>query len=468
VFESKTIDGAVERLGRWTAARSTRRSFLGRAGKVGVLVASGPVVATLLAEQADARVCGQSGVSPRCATYDCGDVWGWCWYARGCCANGGLKKICDCCAFRWPNVHGYCPSGHNVKCIVESCGTDPRLQVVALHRLISDDAGAVAFSARRVRFGGGANEAVIGDVDSLWGAVAGPVAAVLGAPLFLVPRAPLAGPVITELQQLGVRSVKIAGGLLPGSVDSALTNAGFQVERVGTAPEAAAFSVQVANWLRTINGAGRTVCIEPYGASVLAATVAAGYGGATGSPLVIGIDAAKAAGVPALLVGPEATARAGEVPGSETTGSASVTGLAAELANRVLAAGVPASTIVLAPRGSPGLAGAVGLSAPIVLHEPGNLNGAREWLYEREQRGRAERCFLVGASGQLGSAGILELQSILNGYEANKLIGVSGQGLPVIPQPVEERPIGKARIAGEPQSRTTDSPEYWTARAPEG
>src|SRR5687767_4760921 len=111
----------MEHLGRWTAARSTRRSFLGRMGKVAVMVASGPAVATLLADQAEARVCGQSGVSPKCATFDCDAVWGWCWYANGCCAGGLLKKICDCCEFAYPNVHGYCPTGHNVKCIVESC-----------------------------------------------------------------------------------------------------------------------------------------------------------------------------------------------------------------------------------------------------------------------------------------------------------------------------------------------------------
>jgi hypothetical protein len=231
------------------------------------------------------------------------------------------------------------------------------------------------------------------------------------------------------------------------------------------APDAGAFSAQAASWLRDVNGVGRTVCVVPSGTSGAAAAVAAAFGGATGAPLVVGIDAAKAAGVPTLLVGPEAAARAGEVPGSQTTSSASITGIAVELADRVLAAGVPASTVVVAPRGNNAVAGAVGLSAPIILHEHGNLNGAREWLYAREQRGRAERCYAIGSFGQLGSGGIYELQSILNGFETNRLIGVSGQGLPVISQPVDERPIGKARIAGEP---APSSNQYWTARAPEG
>ena len=51
------------------------------------------------------------------------------------CAGGALKKICDCCRANHPNVHGYCPSGTNVLCIVESCGADPRVQVVALRRI---------------------------------------------------------------------------------------------------------------------------------------------------------------------------------------------------------------------------------------------------------------------------------------------------------------------------------------------
>jgi hypothetical protein len=132
----------------------------------------------------------------------------------------------------------------------------------------------------------------------------------------------------------------------------------------------------------------------------------------------------------------------------------------------VLATGVSPRTVVVAPRGSNALAGAAGLSAPIVLHEPGNLNGARDWLYAREQQGRAERCYSIGAAGQLDAGGVYELQSILNGFETNRLIGVSGQGLPVITQPLDERPIGKARIAGTPPAARTS--DYWTARPPEG
>ena len=86
------LDKLTESAARWLAGRQTRRSFLGRLGRGAMLVAGGSTLATLLLDQeAEARVCGQSGVSPKCDTYDCGDVWGWCWYASGCCAGGELK-----------------------------------------------------------------------------------------------------------------------------------------------------------------------------------------------------------------------------------------------------------------------------------------------------------------------------------------------------------------------------------------
>ena len=76
-----TMDTTVERMGRWTAARTTRRSFLHRLGQLAVFVAAGPTIAGLLIREAQARVCGQSGVTPKCDTFDCNgadDVWGWC------------------------------------------------------------------------------------------------------------------------------------------------------------------------------------------------------------------------------------------------------------------------------------------------------------------------------------------------------------------------------------------------------
>ncbi|MGI9597387.1 MAG: hypothetical protein ACR2QK_14585, partial [Acidimicrobiales bacterium] len=63
---SAGLDGTVERLGRWTAARTTRRSFLHRLGQLAVFVAAGPTIAGLLIREAQARVCGQSGITPKC------------------------------------------------------------------------------------------------------------------------------------------------------------------------------------------------------------------------------------------------------------------------------------------------------------------------------------------------------------------------------------------------------------------
>src|SRR5688500_5480805 len=139
-----SIDATTERMGRWMAARMTRRHFVNRLAQVAISVAGGPGLAMAMPRTAEAGGCGKSGVPPRGPAYDGGypnSVWGWCWYASGnaCCAGGGLKKICDCCTRAWPNVHGYCPSGTNVRCIVESCYADPRVQTVPLVRVERGD-----------------------------------------------------------------------------------------------------------------------------------------------------------------------------------------------------------------------------------------------------------------------------------------------------------------------------------------
>jgi hypothetical protein len=50
----------------------------------------------------------------------------------------------------------------------------------------------------------------------------------------------------------------------------------------------------------------------------------------------------------------------------------------------------------------------------------------------------------------------------VNGFEAHLLIGVSGQGLPVISQPESERPLGKARLT--PVDNAPTAAAYWTDR----
>ena len=93
--------GSVERAGRRLAARYARGEFLDRTGQAAVLVAGGPTLAGLLGRAGrgpGVRAVGRVAQVPDLRLHGPGDVWGWCWYASpGCCANGGLKKICDCC-----------------------------------------------------------------------------------------------------------------------------------------------------------------------------------------------------------------------------------------------------------------------------------------------------------------------------------------------------------------------------------
>jgi len=246
------LDGAVERIGRRLAARTTRRSFLERMAKVAVLVAGGPALVNLLAERADARVCGQSGTAPKCPTFDCvgeGNVWGWCWYASaGCCSNGGLKKICDCCRLNHPFAHGYCPTGHNVFCIVESCSADPRVLTVPVARVGGATGPATSATLSRNGFaaGRGGTAVVTDEGDPLVSSIARPLAAVLDGPSLLTARDRLTASTGDELRRLGVRDVVIVGPAIGLGVDADLVARGIIVRRVGTAADPGALSVQVA------------------------------------------------------------------------------------------------------------------------------------------------------------------------------------------------------------------------------
>ena len=446
--EAKGLDAAVERAGRFAAGRLTRRSFLGRLGEVAVVVAGGPALATLLADPAEGRVCGQSGVSPRCATFDCtgpGEVWGYCWYASGCCAGGLLKKICDCCAYRHPNVHGYCPSGHNVKCIVESCGADPRVQTAVITRIASDDRHAVADAVRLARFPDGAGTVVVADREwDPFTAVALPVAAAVGGAVLAVPRADLDQVAVREVLRLRPRRAVVVGPLLSSQVDLALHSLGVAVERVGASAEIGALSAEVAAWLRSARGPTPAVVVENAGLSARAVPVAGAFAAAKGYPLVFGAPAARALGVPTYLVGPEAAARSGEVPGGSPTRSTTLEGISAELfAHARGFEQVPPDPLVLAPSDSAFVVDLAGLGAPVLLHEPGALGTARAAL--EAWRDGVTRVVLAGRASALRSAGYYELQSVLNGYETDKRIGRAGQGLPVLPQPRAEQPVGRAR-----------------------
>ena len=457
----------MEAASRWLASRSTRRSFLGKLGRGAVLVAGGSTLATLLVgDEAEARVCGQSGVSPKCPTYDCDDgIWGWCWYATGCCSGGELKKICDCCA-PVDNVHGYCPSGTNVLCIVESCGTDPRVQVVGLRRIVTDDVVVMAAGASRVRNAEGAAAEVwlVEAGQAVLASVLTPVAARRGIPVLLARGGSLGPHVVAELQRLGTRKVVLRGPALSAGIEADLARYGITSERLdpdGSLATVSAVSEGLAGQLRAA-GVRRAVCVESSGMSLTAAPLAAALAASKGYPLIVGVDRAKAAGFTLVyLVGPEAAARAGEVSGGHPIGEATWGELSvalADIAFRVEGAG-PGGLALIAHGGS-GPLGLLPAGGPILVHAPGSLDGVRDTLFA--QRDRLRSVALGGAAGALSTDAYYELQSIVNGFDAHKLIGVAGQGLPVIEQPLEERPVGLARLANDEPIEL--GPQYWTGR----
>lgn len=452
--EGARFDAMVEGAGRWTASRLTRRSLFGRFGKTAMLVVGGSQVAGMLVDPAHARVCGQSGVSPKCPTYDCNDTWGWCWYAKGCCAGGALKKICDCCATNWPNVHGYCPGGTNVKCIVESCGTDPRLQTVALSRLRQDDPGALAATLRQMQYPNGSGVVVLADAEAVLATgVAMCVGSAAGAPVLTVPRSGLTPDVLAEIRRLRAKAVKIVDPWLPSSADRALQAEGIQVERVGSSTTVEALSFEVAVWIGAHLRPPKAVCMVEDALAWRTLPLATMLAASRGYPLLIGFGAAQAYrqhterhGFPVttFLVGPGASKVGRGMPGGLRMPNDSLTGLAADVATVAQKAeGVSIEVVAVVPAHAAATLAVAALRVPVLVHVPGVLDGARDWLYAN--RAGIKLVYVVGDQGTLTTASYADLQSVLNGYEAHQLTGRGGQGLPVIPQPRDERPIGRAR-----------------------
>jgi hypothetical protein len=465
------FDDLTERLSRRAAARTSRRTFLARVGQTAVLVAGGPALATLLVERAEARVCGQSGVAPKCPTFDCSfadSTWGWCWYASaGCCANGGLKKICDCCTKDWSFVHGYCPAGHNVRCIVESCYADPRVQTKPIERALGLTPAAVALARSRTRAPGSGGIVVLGDSDDLrLAAVAGPVAALHGAPLLLTGRNRLATSVIAEVQRLGATKV-IAVGAVPQSHLDELERYGVATEHTGLSTSVTDTSVLAARHVLAVTNGKRVMCIGPSGVSAASAAAAAAVAGQLHMPLVVGVDGAIELDRPVTwLVGPEPIGRADEVRGAVLVDGATKEDVAIALATRAVGPEQVRNVFVrLAPSGSPDVSvGLCGEGGVLLFHPDSALGGAAYgWIHEH---GLAIRGALPGGTlGALGDGGIYDLQSALHRFDTHQLIGVSGQGLPVISQPREERPVGRARVQGAPAG---EKQSYWSGRAKPG
>ncbi|CAN5875585.1 MAG: hypothetical protein H0V93_00480 [Euzebyales bacterium] len=446
-----SIDELVERAGRWTAGRTTRRSFLGQLGRLGVLVAGGAGMATLLADVAYARVCGQSGVAPKCDTFTCNETWGWCWYASGCCADGALKKICDCCAPNTPNPVGYCPSGTQVLCIVESCGADPRLQTKPTVVLDETDPTRLTVAVSRRVYPDGAALAVIGDAESaLFGAVAASAARLADGPVLLTPRAGLHGAVAEELGRLRVEFVKVIGSTLSPAVDAELAARGIHVERVGNSTDAGDFSAEVAAWSRGLTG-GRTGVVVMPGAAQRVVGPAAALANALRLPLLLGDSAA----VREALASPRPVRRTYVVTDDPAAadswpGGTPVTGgdpveLSVAIADVVvgLRGGVPSPMTLAQPETDRAAVAMATVPGPLLLHPPGQLGPVFDWVLRH--RAALDGALVSGGGDAFGSPPTYDLQAVLNEFETHLLSGQAGEGLPVIPQPREERPIGKAR-----------------------
>jgi hypothetical protein len=383
----RPIDDAVEHSSRSLAGRYTRRSVLGRAGQAAVVVAGGPALAVMLAEEAEARVCGQSGVAPKCPTYDCDHTWGWCWYASGCCTDGLLKKICDCCAPNTPHPVGYCPSGTRVFCIVESCGTDPRVQRKPITTMPTDDSFELLGRIRRFRFPNGSPTAVFGSDQSLaLASVAFPVASIVDGPIHLVPRTELLESTLAEIERAGVRHV-VAVGPSPddGAVARHLTPRGISFTRIGASEDPSALSLEVAAWAAG-RGVTGLVGVGLSDAASITPPLSLGTGLASRArlPIVIGTAAIQAAvdgsaGITwqapptAHLLGQEAAT----VPlaGAVTYVDASAPALAERVNTAAAALGGSAICPVFASSTSPTMWASAHLGQPLVVHDPATPRG---------------------------------------------------------------------------------------------
>ncbi len=463
------LDRSVEALVRWTAKRTTRRSFLHTFSRFLVVLAAGPTIATLLTRTASARVCGQSGVTKKCTSFACegpGHVWGWCWYASdGCCRNDGLKKICDCCVENYPNVHGYCPSGTNVACIVESCGEDPRLTPVDLVALPWES--SFGYTGAAIDWGhAAAHRIVVADGTTWWRPVfAAPLAGALGSPLFQVdPSGGLAPNDRVRIERLGAAVAMVVGAADSPAVDE-LRALGLEIEVVSDATDAATASIAVADRLRTINAIHRSVTLPAGVTGGAVAELAAVFAAGSGFAVAYNTAVADSLGMPTVVIGTDQPTPS--AVSFETVAIDDPAALSRRLAE--LAATSPfveRRRLVLAPVGTSDLVGFTNLGLPVVLHTANVLGDLSSWL---EQRGLAdgkwERIFHTSGPGELTEAEFWRLQGTVNGFRVDDLQGVSGQGLPVIRQPLAERPIGMARVDGAlPWGSDPDEP-YWTSVA---
>ncbi len=456
------MDQFAERASRWIAARTSRRSFLSLSGKAALVTAGGVGLTAVLQEQAEARVCGQSGVSPKCPTYDCvgpNVVWGYCWYASpGCCSNGGLKKICDCCGIGHPNVHGYCPDGANVYCVVESCLEDPRVQKVGLDRYTAADAIEMSLAASLQRPEKSSPRIVVASgADTLASAIAVPVAAYLGHPLMLVDPNGIRPAILAEFVRLGTKAITIIGTGLSETSMTDLQSVG-DVDVITTNPNIAAASVDVAIWHARRSFRDGAVCVGAGAEAIRLAPIAAAHAAVIGRPLLISADALGSlratTGIdgPALLVGHEVDDAGSRFGRTERVANDDPVVVARELAERSLKHLDKASCRVsfVATGATHLVLGLLPNAGVVIAHPNADIPlDLRDWVIGNRKR-FSSADLVASGTGALGDQGVYTLQSGLNGFDAHFLTGVDGMGLPVISQPMDERAIGAARVSGLP------------------
>jgi hypothetical protein len=458
-------DSLTERAARWLAARTTRRSFIGGVGKVGLLAAGGTLVTTVLSERAEARVCGQSGRSPKCPTYDCfpPSVWGWCWYAgnASCCADGGLKKICDCCRADHPNVHGYCPDGTNVFCIVESCLEDPRVMKVPVSPLNGRTISELSIQRTTPLAAASISTVVLADpTDRFAASLAIPVAARLGAAVLSSDRNALEPSVLAEITRLGAKRVIAVGpGFGAGLIGALSTIPGVtSVGHLGVNPSVAVASVEIAQWLVGEGMPANYVVVDITAIGVQLAPVAASLAGVSSGALVLGADAA---GAIAELQPAAQFTWLGDIANRARPTDVAVPGtdplaVARQAIDRRLSA-EPAAKFPIALLVADDGAHSVALVQPgtlALLHAPDLVDPAtRDWLTTNRARFIAATVS-TGTRGGMTDARVYDTQAAVNGFMAHLLTGSDGMGLPVIPQPVDEMAQGKARVTG-PAPTTT-------------
>ena len=174
------------------------------------------------------------------------------------------------------------------------------------------------------------------------------------------------------------------------------------------------------------------------------------------------MSTAAAVGLPTVAVGPEVPTG---WPVDQRTSAGSVPELSIEIADWATALPtVAAGRVAIAPAGSSDVVGLVNLAAPLVLHPAGRLGPVADWLNRYGGRyGQLRQVYHTTGPGQLATDQHWWLQGTVNGFQVDQLQGVSGMGLPVISQPMAERPIGLARVgAGAPAYGAQGAPAYWT------